>query len=252
MALHYKSCGLTNVWLKSGYKAHETNYGTSYSYEDIDGLYCAIAMQLCIGQQEIKAEALRFLRKRLGYSQDELGTELGYTSQAIAKWEKGTSKIPVAIARLVRLLCIYKFFPNKLLRDAFEAIHTPPIDRLEFEYINSMWKVVGARVVMHDAQISTPKCITDNIYSVGFVKHYLPQAVYVKQAPINKLMRDEISILQGTRNISAYRMMSTIEAGDLDIYKIQDDNLILNTESASATTSRQFKLNADSITQGTC
>ena len=251
MALHYKSCGLTNVWLKSGYKAHETNYGTSYSYEDIDGLYCAIAMQLCIGQQEIKAEALRFLRKRLGYSQDELGTELGYTSQAIAKWEKGTSKIPVAIARLVRLLCIYKFFPNKSLQDAFVAMHTPSIDCLEFEYINSMWKVVG-RVVMHDAQINAPKCITDNIYPVDHVKHYQPQAVYVKQTPINELMRDEISILQGTRNISAYRMMRTVEAEVFNIYKIQDDNAILNTKSASVTTSSQFKLNADSITQGTC
>lgn len=108
MALHYKSCGLANVWLKSGYKAHETKYGTSYSYEDIDGLYCAIAIQLCVGQKEIAPDALRFLRKRLGYSQGELGAEFGYTSQAVAKWEKGTSKIPVAVSRLVRLLCLNK------------------------------------------------------------------------------------------------------------------------------------------------
>jgi len=190
MALHYKGCGLANVWLKSGYKAHETKYGTAYSYEDIDGLYRAITLHLCASQHEITTDVLRFLRKRLGFSQDELGVELGYTSQAVAKWEKGASNIPVAVARLVRLLCLNKFSPCKTLHDAFESNNSLSVDRLEFEYTNSVWKAVGAGVAMSNVQTSNPTYFdltkfvrNDSIY---WPKNYLSSLADEKQIHMNE------------------------------------------------------------------
>lgn len=140
MSLHYKVCGLNNVWLKSGYKTHETKYGTSFSYSDIDGLYRAIAIHLCHCRAAMTPDTLRFLRKRLELSQTELGEDFGYTSQAVAKWEKGTSKIPLTVSRLLYLLCLKKFEPDISLREAFE-ISAHPCDRMEFEYIGNKWKL---------------------------------------------------------------------------------------------------------------
>lgn len=257
MALHYKSCGLTNVWLKSGYKAHETKYGISYSYEDIDGLYCAIAIQLCVGQWEVKPEVLRFLRKRLGYSQGELGAEFGCTSQAVAKWEKGTSKVPVAVARLVRLLCLNKLSPSKSLHDAFEANNTLPMDRLEFEYTNSMWKFVGARLTMPDIQTSNfthsdfIKCVSnDPVYSVR--NYSIAGLAYERKTSINEAIYNEIDIPQETHKAVAFRVLRAAKAGFLNIYKAQDANTIRNVESTSTTTPKRFKLGVDSITHGNC
>lgn len=150
MALHYKSCGISDVWLLSGYTAHETRYGSGYSYADIDGLYQAIAIALCTVERVMTPEDLRFLRKRLGYSQEELGNEFEYTAQAVAKWEKGTSGIPVVVSRLVRLICLDRFAPNMLLHDAITLRHSRATDRLEFEYINSKWIAAGTKLQIHD------------------------------------------------------------------------------------------------------
>ena len=145
MTLHYKTCGLGNIWLLSGYKTHETKYGTSFSYEDIDELYRTITIELCINDWKMSPEIIRFLRKRLGCSQKEFGREFGCTSQAVAKWEKGTSGIPLSVDRLVRLLCLEKFAPYLTLDEAI-AIHRRPFStRLELEYIDSKWTVVGSQ-----------------------------------------------------------------------------------------------------------
>lgn len=142
MRINYIQCGINNVWLLSGFKAHQTKYGTSYSYEDIDGLYRAITMALCLGGWSMSPEILRFLRKRLTYSQSQLGSELGCTSQAVAKWEKGTTRIPHTVDRLVRLLCLAKFAPQISLHDAIPSRCTAS-NLIELEYHDSGWSVAG-------------------------------------------------------------------------------------------------------------
>lgn len=42
-------------------------------------------------------EQIAALRKRRGISQTELGTALGVSSQAVSKWEKGTSCPDIAL-----------------------------------------------------------------------------------------------------------------------------------------------------------
>lgn len=256
MALHYKGCGLANVWLKSGYKTHETKYGTAYSYEDIDGLYRAITLHLCANQHGITVDVLRFLRKRLGFSQGELGVELGYTSQAVAKWEKGTSNIPVAVARLVRLLCLNKFAPCKTLHDAFESNNTLFVDRLEFEYTNSVWKAVGAGVVMPDVQISNPTYFdltkfvrSDSVY---LPKNYPSPLADEKQIHMNEAICSAIDIL---REIPCSTVFSGTRAVDAAIpakYKIRNADPIRKAEFTPATAFGNFKLELNSITHGTC
>jgi len=170
MKLHYKNCGLENVWLLNGYKSHETKYGTGYSYEDIDGLYKAIAVAVCTSNLEITPEAFRFLRKRLKYSQEEIGKECGCTSQAVAKWEKGTSGIPVAASRLLRLVCLASFSPNISLRDAMDLRTNHATGRIELEYVDSKWLVVGAEIAAADKlDIFFEKFENGNQFSAAYV-----------------------------------------------------------------------------------
>jgi DNA-binding transcriptional regulator YiaG len=146
MTFHYKSCGISNVWLLSGYNTHETKYGEAHSYADIDGLYQAITIALCTVDWKMKPEVIRFLRKRLGYSQEEFGKEFECTNQAVAKWEKGTTAIPVAVARLVRLICLERFAPSNMsLHEAITLRHRPTTDRIELEYVDLKWTVAGAK-----------------------------------------------------------------------------------------------------------
>lgn len=248
MSLHYKNCGLTNVWLKSGYKAHETKYGIAYSYEDIDGLYSAITMQLCASQREINPDVLRFLRKRLGYSQGELGAELGYTSQAVAKWEKGTSKIPLAVMQLLRLLCLNKFSPRTSLHDAFKKNNTLSTERLEFEYTNSMWKVVGAKGVVPDVQADIALLKSASMYSTYFAEGHLQPLAFVKLASIN----NPADIRRVIRKAVKFQAATTGEVGVVNIFKVQPSDPTSDAVLSSAATFRSVKLDANSITLGNC
>jgi putative transcriptional regulator len=171
MTLHYKSCGISNVWLRSGYVTHETKYGQAHSYKDIDGLYQAITVELCTADWKMTPEIMRFLRKRLGFSQEEFGKEFGCTSQAVAKWEKGTSRIPVAVDRLVRLFCLERFTSGMLLHEAITLRHSPVTDRLELEYVNSKWTIAGVKVsASEDVEFFFEKFENGNQLSAAYVE----------------------------------------------------------------------------------
>lgn len=170
MTLHYKTCGLSNVWLLNGYETHETKYGKAYSYEDIDGLYQAITVAVCTANLEVTPEVIRFLRKRLGFSQKEFGNEFGCTSQAVAKWEKGTSSIPVAVSRLARIICLARFAPNMMLPEVITQRLSATTGRIELEYVNSTWNVAGTKKPIHDEDVFFEKYENGNQHSVAYVE----------------------------------------------------------------------------------
>lgn len=109
---NYRGALLANVWLASGYTKHQTKWGEGFSYEDLDGLFDAIANAVCLSDMPLDGAAVRFLRKRLGLTQQELGKEMGVSDQAVAKWEKGTTEVPVACARLLKALAVKQFAPK--------------------------------------------------------------------------------------------------------------------------------------------
>lgn len=170
MRLHYKTCGLSNVWLLNGYKTHETKYGSGYSYEDIDGLYQAITVAVCTTNWKITPEVIRFLRKRIGFSQAEFGKEFGCTGQAVAKWEKGTSSIPDAVSRLARIICLARFAPNMMLHEVIMQRQSVTVGPLEFEYVYSTWNVAGTKKPPHDEEVYFESYENGNQPCVAFVE----------------------------------------------------------------------------------
>jgi len=98
---HYTDGGLRNVWLANGYIEHETKYGRGISFHDTDGLTKAICMALYKKPGKLTGVEFRYIRCGLLLSQKSLGKKLGYTEQAVAKWEK-TGKIPKAAEYFLR------------------------------------------------------------------------------------------------------------------------------------------------------
>jgi DNA-binding transcriptional regulator YiaG len=143
---HDISCGLPNVWLANGYNVtQDPKWGECVSFDDPDGLTQAITLHLCLSPYYLTGEGVRFLRRRLGLTQGELGRELGCSGQAVAKWEKGKSRIPGASARLLRLLVAARVIPEEPLAQATVPYSKAPPARLEFAYDEDIWHYAAHR-----------------------------------------------------------------------------------------------------------
>lgn len=103
--LHYRQCGLDDVYLINGYTIHETSYGGGVSVENVDGLHQAIARNIVRHKRMLGAKEIRFLRKMLGFTQADLARKLRYDTQSVARWEKGQTEINGASD-----LCIRAFY----------------------------------------------------------------------------------------------------------------------------------------------
>jgi putative transcriptional regulator len=136
---HLQGSGLDNIFLKDGFIIRETRYGNGVSIKDIEGLYSAISLSLCIGDFSLTPEALRFLRKRLEFSQEQLGIELGCSDQAVAKWEKAETAIPTAASRMIRALTMKALFPKRSISDSITEISHKKMGNLSFAYSELGW-----------------------------------------------------------------------------------------------------------------
>lgn len=92
--------GVPNVLLIDGTDEH-VNGGVSY--RDLDGLYVALADAIAARVTSLTPGELRFLRKRMNWTQEQLGSLGDKSGQVAAMWEKGTRPVPVAESKLLRL-----------------------------------------------------------------------------------------------------------------------------------------------------
>jgi transcriptional regulator with XRE-family HTH domain len=102
--LHYKACGLDDVYLFNGFKV-ETIDGEEYvTIEDLDGLWKAIGLYLVTMRKELAPKEIRFLRHHMNFTQAELAARMRVTDQTVARWEKGVSNMPGPEDLLLRVL----------------------------------------------------------------------------------------------------------------------------------------------------
>lgn len=109
---HYTDGGLRNVWLTNGYTELSTKYGKGLVFQDLDGLTKAICQALLKKPSKLTGAEFRYIRSNMLMSQKSLAKLLGYTEQAIAKWEK-SGKIPKAGDALIRLIYAGKHNGNE-------------------------------------------------------------------------------------------------------------------------------------------
>ena len=142
----YTESGLRNVWLANGYKLRETPYGKGVAIENLDGLHRAIARQIVRLPRPLGGAEFRFLRKQLELSQAGLAGYLGCNPQALARWEKGKSRIPKPAERLLRAFYRESDEGNAQIRELVERISRRGVvqrAKLEFARRGGEWKAAA-------------------------------------------------------------------------------------------------------------
>jgi putative transcriptional regulator len=109
---HYTSCGLDNVYLVGGFKRHNTRYGSGVSIANVEGLHKAIGETMVNKKENLCGPEIRFLRKEMKLTQEELATYLHVDPQSVARWEKGQHDIQGPADIVVRAL--YKGYVGAL------------------------------------------------------------------------------------------------------------------------------------------
>ena len=122
--LHYRSCGLDNVWLANGYKIKETKYGRAVAIKDIDGLHKLLSLNLVEKQGILTGSEFKFLRVQLGLTQKGLGSLLGGSSEnAISLWERKDT-VPAIQDHWLRMLVIAKLSGDTKVSVAIARLKT--------------------------------------------------------------------------------------------------------------------------------
>ncbi|HIJ43505.1 MAG TPA: helix-turn-helix domain-containing protein [Rhodospirillaceae bacterium] len=99
---HYTESGLRGIWLANGYKEVETSEGKGVAFANLEGLHRAIAMDLLRYKPRLSGKEFRFIRQEMRFSQARLAQMLGTTDQAVARWEKGKTRVPKMADRFLR------------------------------------------------------------------------------------------------------------------------------------------------------
>ena len=77
----------------------------------------------------ILADKIILLRKRKGWSQEELAEQLGVTRQSVSKWE-GAQSVP-DIQKIIQMSEIFGVTTDYLLKDEIEATKTEDITKIQ-------------------------------------------------------------------------------------------------------------------------
>ena len=143
---HYVLSGLNNVFLKGGFTI--SNDGMSFSIDNVMELHDCIAMALINGTHDLSGKELKFLRKELSLTQSQVAKLIGADVQAIARWEKGKNRNPIA-GRLVKVLYMSIKHPEDRVGDIDDFLkNTSDLDIIEhkqwlFEQ-NTQWHSCAA------------------------------------------------------------------------------------------------------------
>jgi len=112
-AFHYKACGLDDVFLLNGFARRDSDYGKSIIIRDIDGLHRVIGMTLIAQRKTLAPKEIRFLRKEMDFTQEELARKLGLDVQTVARYEKGDTGLSGSADQLIRFFYILSIMPPK-------------------------------------------------------------------------------------------------------------------------------------------
>jgi DNA-binding transcriptional regulator YiaG len=102
--LHYKACGLDDVYLLNGFKTEIIDGEEYVTIEDLDGLWKAIGLHLVTTRKALAPKEIRFLRHHMNLTQAELAGQMRVTDQTVARWEKGIAEMPGPADMVLRVL----------------------------------------------------------------------------------------------------------------------------------------------------
>lgn len=146
--LRLKGAGLPNVFLRDGVVEGPAG---SVAYRDLDGLYHALAGAIAMRSGALTGPELRFLRKRLEMTQEDVGRLGDKSAQIVAKWEKGTAPVPVAESTMLRLVWLERY-AKRYLAAAVRAFFDDAIEAVPCDYVMRFVEGDGWREDIEQAQ----------------------------------------------------------------------------------------------------
>lgn len=119
---HYKACGLDDVYLLNGFTIEETGYGPGVAVQNEKALHQAIGLRLVSDRKALSAREFRFLRKQMGFTQEQLSKRLQVNTQTVARYEKDQTAIPGSTDFVIRFLYAVYLIPEKQRLDVLSDL----------------------------------------------------------------------------------------------------------------------------------
>lgn len=119
----YKGCGLDGIYLLNGFTKRDTKYGPTVSIEKMDQLHVAIGLHVVLNRKALSPKEIRFLRKQMDLTQNELGGLMRISGQQIARYEKAENEIPGPVDGLIRILYILSLVPEAKRDEFLQRVH---------------------------------------------------------------------------------------------------------------------------------
>lgn len=119
----YDECGLKNIHLIDIPMYKCTSCGeTEVEIPAMEELHLLLGLIVVYQAKELTSDDVRYLRKHMAYSQEELASKLGVTRASVARWETNESTKPI---RLTHDLHLRRFYLEKKGKefDSFTNVH---------------------------------------------------------------------------------------------------------------------------------
>lgn len=118
----YPGCGLDDIWLASGYDLETIDGELTIKVRNLDGLREAIGRSLVKRKKLLSGKEIRFLRHEMELTQTKLAQLVGSDAQQIARYEKGQTRMPGPVDRLLRMLFREHLGDPTFVRELLEAV----------------------------------------------------------------------------------------------------------------------------------
>lgn len=170
-----RGIGLPNVFVSDGVNLHGDGDERSVSYPKLEGLYDEVARAISLSRHQLAPAEFRFLRKRLGLSQSDLALAFGKSDQAVAKWEKGLARVPLAEGSLLKLLWLEQTgrtsVVSQVVADLRKGVTSAP-EQYVFEFAAGRWRSLGtaADEVLSDAITTGISVVLEQMLSQAAVQ----------------------------------------------------------------------------------
>jgi transcriptional regulator with XRE-family HTH domain len=126
---HYRACGLDDVYLLNGFTVEETDYGRGVSVHNEEDLHRAIGLRVISDKKPVSAREFRFLRKQMGFTQEQLGKRLRVDAQTVARYEKDQTAIPGSTDAVMRFLYAVYLIPEQQRMEVLKELAEELEDR---------------------------------------------------------------------------------------------------------------------------
>ncbi len=116
---------------------------------DPEGLHQVLALQIVEADRLVLPAEIRFLRKVLDKSADDMATLMGIDAKTLSRWENGKQKMGKVAERLIRLLVHQRLAPDAVTfaEDVFPRMDTKRVGEVapvKFSTSESGWQQQAA------------------------------------------------------------------------------------------------------------